>query len=104
VVVDAGFDTAIVYEQCARRGWTASHGIGPRWILPHGPTAGACGSLFPRSRRRSLAPTTCDAFYFFFSNEGIKDKLAALRQPGAMPKWEVPTRCVDDYRKHMLAK
>jgi hypothetical protein len=44
------------------------------------------------------------AFYFFYSNEGIKDKLASLRQPGATPKWEAPKDVSVDYQKHMLSE
>ena len=33
-----------------------------------------------------------------------ENKLAALRQPGAAPKWEVPRDVSDDYRKHMLSE
>jgi hypothetical protein len=42
--------------------------------------------------------------YFFYSNEGIKDKLASLRQQDAVPKWEVSRDVSDDYRKQMLSE
>jgi phage terminase large subunit GpA-like protein len=42
--------------------------------------------------------------YFFFSNEGVKDKLAALRQPDALPLWEVPGDVSPEYRKQMQSE
>jgi hypothetical protein len=44
------------------------------------------------------------AAYFFFSNEKIKDRLSALRQPDSIPEWEVARDVSDDYRKQMLAE
>jgi hypothetical protein len=44
------------------------------------------------------------AFYFFHSNEKIKDKLAAIRQPDAMPKWETPRDASTDYRAQMVSE
>jgi phage terminase large subunit GpA-like protein len=103
VVVDAGFDTAIVYEQCARRGWTASHGSGQDGFY-HMTNSRRVRKFVSKIETAVAGSDNLRCFYFFFSNEGIKDKLAALRQPGATPKWEVPRDVSEDYRKQMLAE
>jgi hypothetical protein len=103
VVVDAGFDTALVYERCARNGWTASHGSGQDGFY-HMDGGRRVKKFVSKIETAVAGSDNLRAFYFFFSNEGIKDKLASLRQPGAAPKWEVPRDVSEDYRKHMLSE
>jgi phage terminase large subunit GpA-like protein len=103
VVVDAGFDTGLVYERCARNGWTASHGSGQDGFY-HMDGGRRVKKFVSKIETAVAGSDNLRAFYFFYSNEGIKDKLASLRQPGATPKWEVPRDASDDYRKHMLSE
>jgi phage terminase large subunit GpA-like protein len=102
-VVDAGYDTPLVYESCARRGWTASHGSGQDGFW-HQQQEKRVRRFVSRIEAAQAGSHGLKAAYFFFSNEGVKDKLAALRQPQAVPAWEVPRDVSDDYRKHMLAE
>ena len=103
VVIDAGYDTPIVYEQCAKRGWTASHGSGQDgfWHQSAGRRVRRMVSAIEVAQAGSGGQR---APYFFYANEGVKDKLAALRQPDAAPRWEVPRDVSDDYRKQMLGE
>jgi phage terminase large subunit GpA-like protein len=103
VVVDAGYDTPIVYEQCAKRGWTASHGSGSDgfWTQEGGRRIKRFVSKIEAAQAGSHG---LKCAYFFYSNEGIKDRLAALRQPDAVPLWEVPRDASDEYRRHMLSE
>jgi len=103
VVVDAGFDTALVYERCAKNGWTASHGSGQDGFY-HVEGARRVRKFVSKIETAVAGSNDLRAFYFFYSNEGIKDKLASLRQPGATPKWEAPKDVSVDYQKHMLSE
>ena len=103
VIVDAGYDTPLVYEQCAIRRWTASHGSGQN------------GFTHVDGRRKfrrfvsKIEPAQAGSHglkcpYYFYSNEGVKDKLSALRQPEVVPSWEVPRDASDDYRRQMMSE
>jgi hypothetical protein len=102
-VVDAGYDTPLVYESCARRGWTASHGSGQDGFW-HQQQEKRVRRFVSRIEAAQAGSHGLKAAYFFFSNEGVKDKLAAMRQPEHPIAWEVPRDVSDDYRKHMLAE
>lgn len=103
VIVDAGYDTPLVYESCARRGWTASHGSGQDGFY-HVENGRRSRRFVSKIEAAQAGSDGLKCAYFFFSNEGIKDKLASLRQPGAVPAWEVPRDVSEDYRKHMLSE
>jgi phage terminase large subunit GpA-like protein len=102
VIVDAGYDTALVYEQCARRGWTASHGSGQSGFGHYDGTRKV--KRFVSKIEVAQAGSDMRCPYFHYSNEGIKDKLAALRDPNATPAWEVPHDVSSNYRKQMLSE
>jgi len=103
VVVDAGYDTPLVYEQCARRGWTASHGSGQDGFY-HIDNGRRTRRFVSKIEGAQAGSDGLKCAYFFFSNEGIKDKLASLRQADATPKWEVARDVSEDYRKQMLSE
>jgi phage terminase large subunit GpA-like protein len=103
VVIDAGYDTPLVYEQCARNGWTASHGSGQDGFY-HMDNGRRIRKFVSKIETAVAGSDNLRAFYFFFSNEGIKDKLSALRQPDAAPKWETPRDASNDYRAQMVAE
>jgi phage terminase large subunit GpA-like protein len=104
VVIDAGYDTPLVYERCARNGWTASHGSGQDGFS-HTESNGRRVKKFVSKIETAVAGSdNLRAFYFFHSNEKIKDKLAAMRQPDAVPKWETPRDASNDYRAQMVAE
>ena len=103
VVIDAGYDTALVYEQCARRQWTASHGSGQDGFW-HNANKRRVRRFVSNIEAAQAGSDGMKCPYFFFSNEGVKDKLAALRQPDALPLWEVPGDVSPDYRKQMQSE
>jgi hypothetical protein len=103
VIVDAGYDTPLVYEQCARRGWTASHGSGNSGFT-HFDNGKKTRRFVSKIEGAQAGSDGLKCAYFFFANEGIKDKLASLRQPEAALKWEVPRDISAEYRKQMLAE
>ena len=103
VVVDAGYDTPLVYEQCARRGWTASHGSGQDKFY-HMENGKRYIRFVSKIEGAQAGSHGLKCAYFFYSNEGIKDKLSSLRQQDAVPKWEVSRDVSDDYRKQMLSE
>lgn len=103
VVIDAGYDTPQVYEQCARNKWTASHGSGQDGFY-HVNGDRRVRKFVSKIETAVAGSDNMRAFYFFYSNEGIKDKLAALRQPDASPKWETPRDASLEYRAHMVAE
>lgn len=103
VIVDAGYDTPLVYEQCARRGWTASHGSGNSGFT-HFDNGKKTRRFVSKIEGAQAGSDGLKCAYFFFANEGIKDKLASLRQPEAALKWEVPKDISAEYRKQMLAE
>ncbi len=102
-VVDAGYDTPLVYEACARRGWTASHGSGQDGFW-HQQQERRVRRFVSKIEAAQAGSHGLKAAYFFFSNEKIKDRLSALRQPDSIPEWEVARDVSDDYRKQMLAE
>ena len=103
VVVDAGYDTPLVYEQCARRNWTASHGSGQDGFY-HMEGGRRTRRFVSKIEGAQAGSDGLKCAYFFFSNEKIKDKLSSLRQPEATLKWEVPRDVSDNYRKQMLSE
>jgi phage terminase large subunit GpA-like protein len=103
VIVDAGYDTPLVYEQCARRGWTASHGSGQDGFY-HMDGGRRVRRIVSKIEAAQVGSDGIKAPYFFYSNEGVKDKLASLRQPEATPAWEVPRDVSADYKKQMVAE
>jgi len=73
------------------------------WILSHGWwSSGEKDRL--ENRTAQVGSDSLKAPYFFYSNEGVKDKLASLRQPEATPAWEVPRDVSADYKKQMIAE
>jgi phage terminase large subunit GpA-like protein len=103
VVVDAGYDTPLVYEQCARRGWTASHGSGQDGFY-HMEAGRRVRRFVSKIEGAQAGSDGLKCGYFFYSNEKVKDKLASLRQPDTNLKWEVPRDVSDNYRKQMLSE
>jgi phage terminase large subunit GpA-like protein len=103
VVVDAGYDTAIVYEQCARRGWTASHGSGQS-SFSHSENGRRTKRFVSKIEAAQAGSSGAKCAYFHYSNEGIKDKLASLRQIESVIEWEVPRDVSEDYRKQMVSE
>ena len=103
VVIDAGYDTPLVYEQCARRNWTASHGSGQDGFY-HMEGGRRTRRFVSKIEGAQAGSDGLKCAYFFYSNEKVKDKLASLRQPDATLKWEVPKDVSDNYRKQMLSE
>jgi hypothetical protein len=77
--------------------------LGSRRILPHDQQQ-ARAEVVSKIETAVAGSDNLRCFYFFFSNEGIKDKLAALRQAGSHAEVGSAERCFEDYRKQMLAE
>jgi phage terminase large subunit GpA-like protein len=103
VVIDAGYDTPLVYEQCAIRKWTASHGSGQDGFY-HIEGGKRVRRFVSKIEGAQAGSGGLKCGYFFYSNEKVKDKLASFRQPDAKLKWEVPRDVSDNYRKQMLSE
>jgi hypothetical protein len=93
----------VVYEQCARRGWTASHGSGQDGFW-HQSQERRVRRFVSKIEAAQAGSHGLKAAYFFFANEGVKDKLSALRQVETAVAWEVPRDVSDEYRKQMLSE
>jgi hypothetical protein len=104
VVIDAGYDTPLVYERCARNGWTASHGSGQDGFSHIDGNGRRVKKFVSKIETAVAGSDNLRAFYFFHSNEKIKDKLASIRQPDAMPKWETPRDASTDYCSQMVSE
>jgi hypothetical protein len=95
---DAQFDTAHVYEDCVRYGWTALHGSGDDSF----PTVKANGQKvyrFYSSIKQTQVPGGY-ARYMFWASDPVKDMLAALIA-GTSHRWEVAADVGDDYQRHL---
>lgn len=107
VFVDAGHNTARVYEECGKRDWTATMGRGEgmfthRSKLPNGQYRRVERIYAPVKKVSLGRGKTCRMHYF--SNLNAKDILHRLRQnqdPSQGLTWEVPQGVSDTYLQQM---
>lgn len=111
VFVDAGYDTARVYLECAKNGWTAlmgdqrntySHTVP---INPKRPQEGTrkVERFYSPARKVNLGSGLI-ARVHYYSNLNIKDILARLRRnqnPDEGVTYEVPDDVPEEFLKHM---
>lgn len=96
--MDAGYDTGLTYNDCAKYNWTALHGSG-RKSFTH--------IIYNKNVERFYSPVKdaqspdgSRARYIFWSNEGVKDRLSELRAMGS-PVWEYPRDVSPEYLKQI---
>jgi phage terminase large subunit GpA-like protein len=102
VFVDAQYNTATVYDDCARHGWTALHGSGENGFMHHPPGKRPVQKIFS-TLKNAQAPNGGRARYIFFSNEGAKDILARHRGGHAAP-WEIPDDAGLDFHSQISSE
>jgi phage terminase large subunit GpA-like protein len=102
VFVDAQYNTATVYDNCARYGWTALHGSGENGFMHHPPGKRAVQKIFS-TLKNAQSPSGGRARYIFFANEGAKDILARHRGGHAAP-WEIPDDAGNDWHVQINAE
>ena len=109
-MVDAGYDTSRVYNECAVRGWTALMGdqrstfqhmvpVNPR---KQGGPKRKVERFYSPAKRVNLGDKFANVH--FYSNLNVKDVLARLQKnqdPSEGPTFEVPDNCPEWYLKHM---
>lgn len=111
VFVDAGYDTARVYMECAKHGWTALMGDQRNTfthtvpINPRRPQEGTrrIERFYSPARRVNLGGGLV-ARVHYYSNLNIKDILARLRRnqdPAEGVTYEVPDNVPEWFLKHM---
>ena len=102
VFIDAQYNTAAVYDDCARYGWTALHGSGENGFMHHPPGKRPVQKIFS-TLKNAQSPNGGRARYIFFSNEGAKDILARHRGGHAAP-WEIPDDAGNDWHVQINAE
>ena len=99
VMIDAQYDTDVVYCACASRDWTALHGSG-RESFPYTQKNGDIVNR-PFTRFATASATNGKrARYAFWSSNRIKDILHAHRT-GQAADWEIPDDCSSEYLKQI---
>ena len=94
--VDAQYDTPLVYEQCAKFGWTALHGSGEAGFKHYPKKKGRPETRLYSTVHEARLGLGAACRYIFWANEGVKDKLSQLRS-GLGHAWEVAHDIGDDY-------
>jgi len=102
VFIDAQYNTATVYDNCARYGWTALHGSGEDGFMHHPPGKKPVRKIFS-TLKNAQSPNGGRARYIFFANEGAKDILARHRGGHAAP-WEIPDDAGNDFHVQINAE
>ncbi|MDR2462209.1 MAG: phage terminase large subunit family protein [Verrucomicrobiales bacterium] len=100
VFIDAQHNTGVVYDACARYGWTALHGSGDAGFKHYNGRRRQPVTRFYSAVQTAVAPRGGAARYLFWSNEKVKDVLALLRTGKGAP-WQVPDDVSDDYQKQL---
>lgn len=95
---DAQHDTAHVYEDCIRFGWTALHGSGESSFL-HLLRSGKKVQRFYSPLKQASVPGGL-ASYVHWASEPVKDILHNLRI-GKGAAWETPDDAAEDYAKQL---
>ncbi len=128
-VADSGDDTTHVYQFCMRYGINAvkggkepyyTHDGGARRIYsPERPLHAMLNApsihpykMGPAGNSYKMIPSPDEPMFWLYSNPGVLDRLAWLRDQGATveaakqigitkPKWEVPDDVSSDYKRHL---